>query len=71
MKMIYKTVTNVVGIEYRKDNAGKAFSLMDTDDSDNVKLVREPSNKYDHTIPRLRPLDKVFFYFHHHIYRFF
>ncbi|HEM3687711.1 TPA: HIRAN domain-containing protein [Streptococcus suis] len=48
MKLIFKTVTHVAGIEYRKDNAEKAFSLMDTDDSDNVKLVREPNNQYDH-----------------------
>ncbi|MCO8241145.1 HIRAN domain-containing protein [Streptococcus suis] len=48
MKQIYKTVTNVVGMDYRRENAEKAISLMKADESNNVKLVREPSNPYDH-----------------------
>ena len=48
MKLIYKTVTNVAGMNYRKEKVEKAFGLMQSDETNNVKLVREPSNPYDH-----------------------
>ena len=48
MKLIYKTFTNVAGMNYRKEKVEKAFGLMQSDETNNVKLVREPSNPYDH-----------------------
>lgn len=47
-KPIFKTMASVVGMNYRKENAEKALGMMVGDRTDQVKLVREPTNPHDH-----------------------
>ncbi|HEL2505314.1 TPA: hypothetical protein U2C96_000506 [Streptococcus suis] len=47
-KPIFKTMVSVVGMNYRKENAEKALGMMVGNRTDQVKLVREPTNPYDH-----------------------